>query len=209
MRSDLINRPTAIKPSIDRVSVAIADTRELGCTKLLATKLQLASVAAIAVLFRSSGPAAITRLIVACCVNAIKRMIRARSLSHVLKKSGGRFSPAIAHGYALAAVIGVVAAATVVAPPKHFSPSTVFGCVGLLVFPGELLATTAFALRECGCGQEHDDPAVAVAFPRSPECTLHVHQVIRPSYCGQHPASLPSHIDRSHAGDYTRKGAQK
>ncbi len=206
MGSDFLNRPTAIKPAIDRVSVALADTRELGCTKSLTTKLQLACVSAVSILFGRRCPSAVVWLIVASWVNAIKRVLVAGRWPHVIKKCTRRFAPSVAHSDTLAAVVSIVSAAWIVASPVHINPRLILAGFCFAVSAVALLATAALAFSDSRDSQEDRLAAITVAFPGSSYGSLEIDSLARFANNRERSISIPNHVN--HGINYSIPGGE-
>lgn len=206
MFSNLLNQPTAIKPTVDRVTVPPADTRELGCAKLLSTKHQLACVAAVSVLLCDRCPAAVRRFVIAGWINAIERVFVARRWTHVVKKVTGRFAPSVTHRHALATIVGVVAAAWIVAAPDHINPRLILAGFCFAVSSVVLLATTALAFSDSRDRQEHRIAAIAVAFPGSSYGSLEIDSLAGFANNRERSISIPSHVN--HGINYSIPGGE-
>jgi len=109
----------------------------------LSSERQVSVAATVATLFRSCGPAAIVRFVIAIVVDAVKLMLWGRPIPHVLVESQERRTPAVADSNASSAVTGICWVSGVAAPTNQALPYLVFWRVRLSVSCGRIAGLLA------------------------------------------------------------------
>lgn len=132
-------------------------------------------ITSISTLLKPCGPTTIRRLVVSIVINAIKRMVCARTWSHISDEIL-KCLPSFAHGYSASAVAKVVRSVRVATSVHHQTPNTIFGCLSLavtdaaepLVFNHPAAATRNSPIAQKNALSDVLVSAVAKAYPSRP-----------------------------------------
>ena len=139
------DRLAAAKARMDGMCWYSCDLSPLCYRHALSPQRKNAAFSSVSGLFLSAGPAAVLRRVAFLIVDAVNRMLRGGTPTHIFKERLEGISPALTHRNAAAAVSAVAAIVLIVTTLNHTNPNPILGAFVHPVFDPKAAAASSMS----------------------------------------------------------------
>jgi len=159
------DRLAAAKARMDGMCWYSCDLSPLCYRHALSPQRKNAAFSSVSGLFLSAGPAAVLRRVAFLIVDAVNRMLRGGTPTHIFKERLEGISPALTHRNAAAAVSAVAAIVLIVTTLNHTNPNPILGAFVHPVFDPKAAAASSMSTVQIPRINGRDISAAATAQP--------------------------------------------